>query len=125
MRARHAGTAASSWSWSWFSLLLVSSFRYRKAVSERLNSRAMVCRVSVDGSWPAGMKTRASGLPWNLVWVCFEVGLLVSHLGVHCFVMLLYDGKGSPQGADSLGQAAAKVMQACPGLFVPREGLRC
>lgn len=24
----------------------------------------------MDGSWSAGMETRASGLPWNFVWVC-------------------------------------------------------
>ena len=48
-----------------------------KAVSDRLNSRAMAWRVSVGGSWPAGMRTRASGLPLNFVWVLFEV-LVVS-----------------------------------------------
>jgi hypothetical protein len=46
-----------------------SALRYKNAVSERLNSRAMVCRVSVAGSRPAGMKTRASGLPLNFVLV--------------------------------------------------------
>jgi hypothetical protein len=70
MRARQAGTAAAAASPSLLSVVSVPSFRYRKAVSERLNSRAMVWRVSVGGSWPAGMKTRARGLPWNLVWVC-------------------------------------------------------
>ena len=48
-----------------------------KAVSERLNSRAMAWRVSVAGSWPAGIRTRARGLPLNFVWVLFEV-LVVS-----------------------------------------------
>ena len=85
MRARQAGTAASLFS-------LVSSFRYRKAVSERLNSRAIVCRDSVEGSWPSGMKTRARGLPWNLVWVCFwgiEVVSQSVNFEVRWFVLLL------------------------------------
>lgn len=62
----------------------------------------MVCRVSVVGSWSAGMRTRARGLPLNLV--------LVLGLGEGWLVEHSFSGLGRHAGKSCVSGIAVKLL---------------